>query len=314
MLWCLTCFPFTLCFPFAEMKRAKQKAEREAKEAKKAKRAKKAKKGKNKASNAICYDRLRIGDTLVRKTLEKRNIANTIRLLKAVRDDDAFVTVVLVDAEKGEVTLKRELGGDLYEWIQNQANFSSKHDRKHVLRSLQFVLNVAEGLQRLHEQHKVAHMDVSLENILLDQTETRAVLCDLEYAVALRKSQRPDITCPYGKVCYMAPEVYLGRLQTCDVAKADVFSLGAVLFALVHFMPFTSANNPRGAHSLLEKGGVRRLLQEYSVSGGAEAPLLKRTVSLLEAMMAHDPEARHSMREVAEDIRTIFLKEHFRSE
>ena len=72
----------------------------------------------------------------------------------------------------------------------------------------------------------ICHLDISLENALL--SEGRAVITDFGLAQAGRNFQGRR-----GKAVYMAPEVYAGRVY--DGQRADVWSLGVVLFMMLSF-------------------------------------------------------------------------------
>ena len=80
--------------------------------------------------------------------------------------------------------------------------------------------------------HGYAHMDVKLENILLDKT-FNAKLADMGVSVDVSKSNG-QCDSRRGTVRYMAPEVnHLLYGETYDAYKADVYSLGMCLYVLL---------------------------------------------------------------------------------
>lgn len=96
-------------------------------------------------------------------------------------------------------------------------------------------LQICEGVRFLHQSCDVAHLDLSLENILL--TKSGCVrICDFEHAVWLRKGQDKTRVNSVGKRLYAAPEVHTAEFM--DAMKADVWSLGIILYILVAKVPF----------------------------------------------------------------------------
>lgn len=92
-------------------------------------------------------------------------------------------------------------------------------------------MQITHALQYIHSQG-IAHMDIKLENILLDKF-FNCKIADL--GVALDVSKTDGFTdSRRGTSCYMAPEVYyLLPTETFDAYKADIYSLGICLYVLV---------------------------------------------------------------------------------
>ena len=99
----------------------------------------------------------------------------------------------------------------------------------------------------LHHQ-KVAHCDLKFENILYDENTANLKLIDFGFSVDNADTQQPTFLC--GTPSYMAPEEVLKKPG--DLFKADVWSLGVILFKLATgLFPF------RGTISLLSKNRGR---------------------------------------------------------
>jgi serine/threonine protein kinase len=86
----------------------------------------------------------------------------------------------------------------------------------------------------LHEERRLVHRDLKLENIMLDRNGNIRVI-DFGFSKAF--SDREDVfSSRCGSPAYVAPEVITGRLYTASV---DVWSLGVVLYAMsVGHLPF----------------------------------------------------------------------------
>ena len=99
-------------------------------------------------------------------------------------------------------------------------------------KAIQTLLPVARGLAYAH-QHGVIHRDVKPANVLIDQNE-EPILTDFGIAKLLEGTAGHTLTgsgVGIGTPEYMAPEQGIGA-HTID-ARADIYSLGIVLFEMV---------------------------------------------------------------------------------
>ena len=110
---------------------------------------------------------------------------------------------------------------------------STKEPRVDLPHTVQIMLDVAEGLNYLH-QHDIVHRDLASKNILLTQ-ERRAKIADLGVAKAF-ESYSMMATAEPGTPLYAAPETYSVnpfKKKTVYTVKVDVFSFGAVLLEVI---------------------------------------------------------------------------------
>lgn len=92
-------------------------------------------------------------------------------------------------------------------------------------------LQICHALSYMHK-NGFAHMDVKLENILLDK-HFNAKVADMGVSVDVTKTNG-QCDSRRGTVRYMAPEVnHLLYGETFDAYKADVYSLGMCLYVLI---------------------------------------------------------------------------------
>ncbi|KAE8684793.1 Kinase superfamily protein isoform 2 [Hibiscus syriacus] len=123
-------------------------------------------------------------------------------------------------------------GGDLSMFITRHGNVpeaTAKH----------FMQQLAAGLQVLRDNNLI-HRDLKPQNLLLSTNDGSAVLkiADFGFARSLQPRGLAETLC--GSPLYMAPEIM--QLQKYD-AKADLWSVGAILFQLVTGKtPFTGSN------------------------------------------------------------------------
>lgn len=174
-------------------------------------------------------------------------------------------------------------GGDLYSFLDAQRP-------RHLSEPLtaNFVRQIAEGVQFLHDVVGIAHRDLSLENVLL----TADGVCKIT-DFALSVDAREICHDRAGKDLYMAPEVVARRAY--DPVKADVWSLGVVWFVVLTGSPFAAIACPsQGGFRAVEQHGIGVVLQKW----GIEDKISRATVQLLDAMLQVDPRRRPSLQRV----------------
>ncbi|KAG7964903.1 hypothetical protein I3843_09G195500 [Carya illinoinensis] len=123
-------------------------------------------------------------------------------------------------------------GGDLSIYIQRQGRVPEATAK-------QFMQQLVAGLQILRE-NSLIHRDLKPQNLLLSTSDNNSVLkiADFGFARSLQPRGLAETLC--GSPLYMAPEIM--QLQKYD-AKADLWSVGAILFQLVTGKtPFTGNN------------------------------------------------------------------------
>lgn len=123
-------------------------------------------------------------------------------------------------------------GGDLSKYIQ-------RHGRVPEATARHFMRQLAAGLRVLRENNLI-HRDLKPQNLLLSTSDSTAVLkiADFGFARPLEPQGLADTLC--GSPLYMAPEIM--HFQKYD-AKADLWSVGTILFQLVTGKTPFSGNN-----------------------------------------------------------------------
>ncbi|GAB4844742.1 hypothetical protein Ancab_038132 [Ancistrocladus abbreviatus] len=162
-------------------------------------------------------DKKHLNDNLLKEISILRNIThpNIIRLFEAIETEDR-IFLVLEYCE----------GGDLAAYINRHGRVSEEVAR-HFMRQL------AAGLQVLRENHLI-HRDLKPQNLLLSSKDVTPLLKigDFGFARYLTPQGLADTLC--GSPLYMAPEII--QNQKYD-AKADLWSVGAILFQLIMGKP-----------------------------------------------------------------------------
>ncbi|KAI7755122.1 hypothetical protein M8C21_025992 [Ambrosia artemisiifolia] len=137
--------------------------------------------------------------------------------------------------EPGKIHLVLEYckGGDLSMFIQRRQGRIPKSTSVHFMQQL------AAGLKVLRD-NQIIHRDLKPQNLLLSTNDDNSTLkiADFGFARSLQPRNLAETLC--GSPLYMAPEIM--QLHKYD-AKADLWSVGAILFQLVTGRtPFTGNN------------------------------------------------------------------------
>lgn len=194
-----------------------------------------------------------------------------------------------VDLDKRRVYMLMELcrGGELFDRIAEQGKLDEDSAREYLVQA-------ARAIAYCHSQN-VFHRDLKPENILLDDNDN-VKIADFGLA-ALAQQTREDASflqhTKCGSIMYAAPEVLVSSAQTgYDAAKADVWSLGIILYSMLSgALPFRMAvphKCPR--YAIVQQRGVRILCEANGFS--AEA------TNLLVSMLNPNPTERLSAAEI----------------
>ncbi|CAI0471177.1 unnamed protein product, partial [Linum tenue] len=138
-------------------------------------------------------------------------------------------------------------GGDLSMYIQ-------RHGRVPEALAKHFMQQLAAGLQVLRDNNLI-HRDLKPQNLLLSTNDTNDILkmADFGFARSLQPRGLAETLC--GSPLYMAPEIM--QLQKYD-AKADLWSVGAILFQLVTGKtPFTGSNQMQLLQNIMKSTGLQ---------------------------------------------------------
>ncbi|XP_019430768.1 PREDICTED: serine/threonine-protein kinase ATG1c-like isoform X2 [Lupinus angustifolius] len=173
-----------------------------------------------------------IGTLRLNKKLQE-SLMSEIFILKQINHPNIIRLHDIIEVP-GKIHLVLEYckGGDLSLYIQ-------RHGRVLEATAKHFMQQLATGLQVLRDNNLI-HRDLKPQNLLLSRNDERSVLkiADFGFARSLQPRGLAETLC--GSPLYMAPEIM--QLQKYD-AKADLWSVGAILFQLVTGRtPFTGNN------------------------------------------------------------------------
>ena len=166
-------------------------------------------------------------------------------------------------------------GGELYDHIVS----SNKLNEKDTFR---YFVQILDALEYLH-QINIVHRDLKPENLLLSKDKKKIKLVDFGLGRFYNLNSKVDTAC--GSPCYAPPEM-LSKLKY-DPLKADVWSLGIVLFAmLAGYLPFDDDNTDK--------------LYEKIIEGDFQFPewIGEEIKDLLSKIICKNPENRMSLSDI----------------
>lgn len=161
------------------------------------------------------------------------------------------------------------------EWRSGRATFHRHHEAGFA------------GVDYLHRHLRIAHRDLSLENVLVHNGVCKISDFGLSVDANARCCGR------VGKAYYMAPEVVAG--ETYDPVKADVWSLGILWFILLTGSPLVPIASTKATSFLaLRRCGVASVFKSW----GFEKKVSPAVIGLVSRMLTVDPKERISLDEL----------------
>jgi len=176
-------------------------------------------------------------------------------------------------------------GGDMFSYLNKMGRLPEAKARN-------FFKQLLEGVEYLHNKG-IAHRDLKLENILLDENQTNLSIIDFGLCDYLSEEL---FTVYCGSPCYAAPE--LVKRIPYKGEKSDIWSLGVLLYTfLCGSFPWYSEN----IQELFEKIKSKPLEFPPTVS------LSRSAKELLYRMLEKDADQRAAMLEIKS---SRWFKEH----
>lgn len=153
-----------------------------------------------------------------------RGSTNDLEILRLLAPHPSIVQFVEFVESEGLIVMEWCRGGDLAEFIANEAERLPGHTQAFLHRVF---LPISDALEFLHTRYHVVHDDVKPGNILLVDG-TRSKLCDFGLSYRLESPDaRFEVNDSQGTVGYLAPEML--RFGTASFA-VDVWAFGCTMF------------------------------------------------------------------------------------
>jgi calcium-dependent protein kinase len=198
---------------------------------------------------------------------------SVVRIIEAFETADHFVLVM------------EKLNSDLYNVVADKGRLCELDAHK-------YLTDITSGLEFIHG-HGIAHRDISLENLLLSN-DGKVVITDFGLCCDCADGEMQKGT--VGKDLYVAPEVFAGD-SVYDAKKADVWSLGIVLFTMMTgIAPFELPSIYDERFLMIKQGKLADMLRQWQML----AFFSNDCLDLLSKMLCVEPEKRISLEQVLE--------------
>jgi len=212
-----------------------------------------------------------------RERLNKKLTENLESEISIMRNFKHPNIVELSDIKKSDRNIYLVLeyceAGDLHKYIRSQTKLSEKTSRI-------FMSHLSGGMKFLWERNLI-HRDLKPQNLLLSKPKGEAFIhtndptnglilkiADFGFARHLESAKMAETLC--GSPLYMAPEILEGRKYD---AKADLWSVGAILFEMVVGRPPYGGSNP---HELLRNINRKSLVVPEEIDLSEDCLLVLR--------------------------------------
>ncbi|KAH9420194.1 hypothetical protein DERP_011528 [Dermatophagoides pteronyssinus] len=155
------------------------------------------------------------------RTIRHKNIIRVYKHFILQSSKESHVYIFMQYAEKN----------DLWHLVRKKLDtgMKEKHARK-------MFKQISSAIYYLH-QRNVAHRDIKLENILLDN-HYNCLITDFGLSIIVMQKDNRAVNAPNycGTLPYMAPEIHLFIITRIifDVFQADVWALGVVLYCMTN--------------------------------------------------------------------------------
>jgi len=169
----------------------------------------------------------------------------------------------------GNIYIVMELldGNSLADFIFSQS------EKKHKVKEeviWNIVIQLVAALRYLHEDKKIVHRDLAPSNILID-SDFNIKLADFGLAQQFSTSGASVMRSFMGTIMYSCPEIVQSQ---CYTNKADIWSLGCIIYEVMALHQPFSGNNPLSIAKMIVDG-------EYEpISPDSYSPLLLHIVQL----------------------------------
>jgi calcium-dependent protein kinase len=164
-------------------------------------------------------------------------------------------------------------GGDLYDYIKRQRNFSEK-------KAASILSQLLSAINHLHSK-KIIHRDLKPENIVFIETNNNEIfikLIDFGTSIYIKNEQ---LTQELGTIYYIAPEVFRNNYNT----KADIWSCGIILYTMLCGHPPFRGSKEEEIKTKILKGALEFPAREWS-------KVSKEAMFFVNELLTYDPYKR----------------------
>ncbi|EAR86820.1 Serine/Threonine kinase domain protein (macronuclear) [Tetrahymena thermophila SB210] len=202
-----------------------------------------------------------------------------------------FPQVYFTDDQQYEICMEYCKGGTLFDLLIKCGRFEEEL-------AFRYFKQILEALRHL-KKHSICHRDIKLENILILRDDRRYLkIVDLSFCAKILKAEtKQDRRCFHDNVGtegYQCPEMLLD--QPYSGYEADMFSLGVLLFEMIHGKPpFFCASKKSCEFYTLFCDNRKQYWELFESLAPNKSPEL---IQLLEQLLEFNPDKRIAMGKV----------------
>jgi NIMA (never in mitosis gene a)-related kinase len=182
-------------------------------------------------------------------------------------------------------------GSSLADFLTAVAEKRQKLSEERIWR---LFMQLCLAIAHMHTEKRIAHRDLNPANVMIHRGQT-VKIADF----GLARQQRDNslvMKSIVGTITFSCPEIVMHQEYTM---KADIWSLGCILYQLAMLRPPFGGSNPLTVAQKIVAGDIEPISDEYS-------PLLHKTVR---ALLSVKPEARPDIMGVSALIAPLLLSE-----
>jgi serine/threonine protein kinase len=197
------------------------------------------------------------------KILKRNRHRNIIQLFEVI-DTPTTIYLIMENAD----------GGEMFDYIVS-------HQKVAEDLACMFFHQLIDGVDYLHGMD-VTHRDLKPENLLLQSSADGWIIKIVDFGLSNTHEGNRLLGTACGSPCYAAPEMIAGKKYVGP--KADIWSMGVILFALVcGYLPFEHANT--------------NVLYKKILAGDYKCPdwVSPEVKDLIRRILNTDPETRYSI-------------------
>ncbi|CAK66241.1 unnamed protein product (macronuclear) [Paramecium tetraurelia] len=182
----------------------------------------------------------------------------------------------------------------LFDFIKNAGSMS-------VNASNCILKQLVGGLKYMH-QKRIAHRDVKLDNVLVDEQNYKIKLCDFDVSVSLDEGKVKN---QVGTFDYLAPEInHYGEISALNLQECDIHSLGVLYFILLFgHPPFKQANKSSVYYRLIIENRWEEFWLHFQRRRTQQIP--PHCLELIQGMIQNNPKNRFTLDEILNRIEPV---------
>jgi serine/threonine protein kinase len=239
------------------------------------------------SDNIICNKRF-----VVKKMLQKKVSKQCQRYIEkmmlneylhcSILRNENIIRALDFNNDIKHVVFEHFVGIDLFDYL-------NAHSNSEINKILGWYSQLLDAVDYIHT-NAVAHMDIKLENIVVNLTTSQVKLIDFGNAIHFQDNETHWVMC--GTDCYMSPEMVLYNGYFPD--KSDVWCCGLVLYNILYDkMPWKNSTS-----ALFRKACVSFECNDLDNSIFPEHPYLHHFKNIFIGTLKPDPTKRMNIKQV----------------